>query len=157
MHYVGLIPTLLIILWGRRAGFRGPAAVYVVTYIVVLIVWPFYEPRLWIPIIPLLVLYGVRVARSFPPTRRVRIAIAAYVALYAVGGIMSLAYITRATLAGKNFMSVYGRRGGLASPGHEKTMHDTYAKIIIQRFDGNNAAWSSLRTAGSQKLKEGGQ
>jgi hypothetical protein len=52
--------------------------------------------------------------------------------------------MTRITLSGEKFRSVYGVAGGLASPGHEQSMHNTYARIIIRRFDADNPAWRTF-------------
>jgi hypothetical protein len=85
-----------------------PVAVYAVAYCGIILVWPFYDPRFWMPIWPVVALSLWLAAgrwRSVPP---VRLAVAAYVAVFLALGLVALGISTRLSLAGPRFAQIYG-------------------------------------------------
>lgn len=104
---------LMILKWPRRLT---PSRVYVLTYVIILAVWPRPSPRLWMPIMPLI---AGEVASALWRLRQPRWAdamIVSYCAWFALTGLAALAYSSRVTFAGKNFATVYGNKSGTAKP-----------------------------------------
>jgi hypothetical protein len=90
--------------------------IYLVTSLIVLIAWPNPAPRLWMPIIPLVV---AEVSTALPSIDRpawLPTAAASYVVWVAMTGIAALAYTTRISLSGDRFPQLYGKSGGMADP-----------------------------------------
>jgi hypothetical protein len=145
---VTLIGLVSIVVFARgisRMQFSGTIRVYLLTYMAILVAWPFFDPRLWMPILPLLVLGMVTLVHSSPRSPRVQLAVAAWAFLYIGFGAAALAYTTRISWSGENFRSRYGFNGGLAAVGHHDPIHDSYARMIIKRFDSANPAWRTLQ------------
>jgi hypothetical protein len=73
-------------------------------------VWPFYDPRFWLPVIPLLIAYSAvslrRVARGAMGGEF----LGAYVIAFAVMGLVALAATTSLTFSGDKFPEAYGYR-----------------------------------------------
>src|SRR5688500_10015163 len=51
----GLVPALFFFATRKLAPWSRPVSVYVVAYLVMLTVWPFFTTRLWVPLIPLII------------------------------------------------------------------------------------------------------
>ncbi len=111
----GAVPTvgillLLLILGGLLTKQRhfGPTEVFFYCYTGVLFVWPFFDARFWLPVIPLLIAYSglslERVARMRTP----KIVIVTYCIVFAALGVAAIGYSTRITFAGSRFPDVYG-------------------------------------------------
>ena len=108
--FAAILSTLL------RMRAITPARIYVVSYLLLLIVWPFPTPRLWMPMIPLIFVEAaegfVRVHRS----RWMTVAAGTYASWLALTGVAALAFTTRISLSGEKFPQMYGRSGGMADP-----------------------------------------
>lgn len=91
----------------------NPARVYLLTYVMILAVWPGPSSRLWMPIIPLIVAEIGLVVSRLPQLRYKTPLVAAYSAWFALTGILALAHTSRISLSGTDFPSVYGRNGGM--------------------------------------------
>lgn len=144
MPFIGLLPGALLAGTFRNAGWRAPVFVYVGSYLAILLVWPFYAERLWMPIIPLAILHAAAGLKSLDLGAWGRRATVAVVGLFAAGGVACLLYMTSISLARETFRARYGFAGGLANPGHETGIHNTYVRIIVKRFDSGNPAWATL-------------
>jgi hypothetical protein len=144
LKLVGLVPAAILLYTARRAGWKGPVAYYFAAYMLIILAWPFFTQRLWMPIIPVILLHGGAGLAALRPGRMARRAIHLCMAWFILTGAACLAYMTRVSLSGVNFRARYGFAGGLASPGHEDTMHNTYVRIIVKRFDADNPAWQTL-------------
>jgi hypothetical protein len=142
--WLGILPMVFLLGTVRRAKWRPPVSIYVISYGLILLAWPFFARRLWLPILPLLILHAGAALRTFTLPRWGRRVVAAYIAFFILTGVACLGYITRITLAGKKFRAEYGVAGGMASPEHEMTMHNTYARKIISRLDSGREAWKTL-------------
>jgi hypothetical protein len=91
----------------KRWRFRA-VDVFFLAYAGILSLWPFYDPRFWIPILPLAfgavwsVIMTVRV-------RAVRAAVAAYLLIFAASGVSSLAYsIHMSLVSATRFAETFG-------------------------------------------------
>lgn len=94
-------------LWLRRQNF-GAVEIYTLAFTFILLAWPYYGPRLWLPIVPLvmgLVTLGCQQHFKRPKLRQ---AIVLYLTLFSILGIGALGYSTRISLAGPKFPKLYG-------------------------------------------------
>jgi hypothetical protein len=82
--------------------------VYLVTFIAILLLWPYNDARFWLPVIPLIWLTILGCLRPWLTTRW-RIAIAAtLLAMNLLGGAAALTYSTRLSWSGARFADRYG-------------------------------------------------
>lgn len=93
--------------WSRRRTI-GAADIYVVCYSLLVAAFPFYDARYWIPAFPFLIGHLVLAGEPVFCKPAVRLATAAYLGLFAVLGLVGLAYSTRVSYAGDRFPDVYG-------------------------------------------------
>ncbi len=117
---------------------RTPAGVYLATSIVLLILWPYNTPRLWLPIVPLLIAYLESAPLRFTPGPVSRWMMRGYLACFVAAGLVSLAYTTRITFSGKDFPKVYGLAGGMSAPdprtGRVDELHNERARALMRRY-----------------------
>lgn len=91
LSFIGAM-ALALMLGGvvtRRKQF-SVVDVFFVSYLAVLLVWPYYDPRFWLPVIPLLIAYiglTLKLAMQYRFTRQV---VAAYLFLFSVIGVVAL-------------------------------------------------------------------
>jgi hypothetical protein len=105
----GAVVALLVAVGvARRSRPPGPAEVFLGAYTAVLLMWPYYDPRFWLPLIPLLIAYAALGAARAGDLART--AADAYLLLFAVLGVFVLVASTRTTFAGPNFPDAYGDR-----------------------------------------------
>ena len=83
----------------------SPTEVFLVCYIGILFVWPYYDARFWLPIVPLLIAYSVLAVRNLRVPKAV---ITIYCVIFAIIGFGVIAYSTRITFAGSKFPDRYG-------------------------------------------------
>jgi len=97
----------LLTLGGLAAKRReaGPTEVFLICYVVILFVWPYYDVRFWLPVIPLLIAYS---ALSVKRVRLPRGVVMIYCLVFAVFGFVAIAYSTRISFAGSSFPDKYG-------------------------------------------------
>ena len=138
----GVASGFVAILMMRRVGALSPSRVYMLTYLVVLAIWPQPSPRLWMPIIPLI---AGEIAFAIARRQRARwstVLAGAYAGWFVLVGLAALAYSSRITFSGNDFARVYGRNGGLASPGFaerdDKSIHgrryNEEAQKLLERY-----------------------
>jgi hypothetical protein len=81
---------------------------YVAGFASIVFAYPWFDTRLWLPVLPLmmgLILIG---ARRLIPSRLLRPAIVAYCVVFCLLGMVALGYSTRLTFAGSKFPDLYG-------------------------------------------------
>ncbi len=103
---IGLILFLLTIV-GLATKRRdiGLTDVFLVCYMGILFAWPYYDPRFWLPVVPLLIAYLVLAIKSLRlPNSMVMI----YCIVFSTLGLVAIAYSTRITFAGSAFPDRYG-------------------------------------------------
>jgi hypothetical protein len=94
-------------LWEKRR--RLDASVwYVAGYASIVFAYPWFDTRLWLPVLPLLMGYVLLGARRLAPFHLLRPAIFAYFSVFCLLGIFALGYSTRLTFAGSQFPDLYG-------------------------------------------------
>jgi hypothetical protein len=139
------LAVVLAGLASRRRELRAVDA-FVAAYVLLLFVWPFEDPRFWLPVLPYLAGYGaVAVERAAPRLRARRLA-AAWLVLFASAGAGALAYSTRLTLSGASFpdrygdgtlMRTYRLAYGLPDPGDGIVVDRALA--VLRRYDPRTA------------------
>jgi len=81
----------------------GVIETYVLSYTAVIFVWPFYDPRFWLPVIPLLITYTWLLLGRFANGKIVPRACLAYVMLFVVMGIFSIVSNTAVSFSHSGF------------------------------------------------------
>lgn len=81
---------------------------YVLGYACIVLTYPWYDARLWLPLVPLSVGYILIGLRCLGPLRVLRPIVLTYCALYCLLGVVALGYSTRLTFAGRRFPDLYG-------------------------------------------------
>lgn len=118
---------------------RSPASIYLITFLLLLFLWPYNASRLWLPIVPLLIGYAERASLKFEPGRKWLRFVKVYRAWFVFTGLLALAYTTRITLSGPDFSNVYGKQGGMAIPdprtGAINEFHNARVRVLKKRFD----------------------
>ena len=97
----------LLVLSGLATKRReiGSTEIFLVCYMGILFVWPYYDARFWLPVIPLVGAYSVLAVKTlnFP-----KVAVATYCIVFAMLGFGAIAYSTRISFAGSKFPDKYG-------------------------------------------------
>jgi hypothetical protein len=81
---------------------------YVAGFAAIVFAYPWFDTRLWLPVLPLLIGYVLLGARRMVPSRLLRPAVLAYCSVYCLLGVVALGYSTRLTFAGARFPDLYG-------------------------------------------------
>ena len=87
----------------------GPTDAFVIGYLAILGAWPLYDPRLWLPLIPLLISYCTLTVASIA-ARHHRVPgklVAVYLMFYSVMGMEWLASSTMITFSRSAFLTMY--------------------------------------------------
>jgi hypothetical protein len=109
---MGLLLFLLLLLGlAQKRKEVGPCEVFLVSYMVVLLFWPYEDARYWLPIMPFVGGYAILAVKGL---RLPKVVVTVYCVAYATLGFGAIAYNTRITFAGSNFPDRYGD-GGLRS------------------------------------------
>lgn len=137
----GLLITGLILrgLWLRRRSF-GTWEITFLTYSGLIFVWPYFDNRFWLPILPLIV---VLIAQALIEAARLEcfkfIAIALCI-WFSVAGTAAIVYSTRISWAGTRFVEFYGNgslRGTYRAAyfGQPNIVEDKDALLLLKRYD----------------------
>ena len=90
----------------RRKQF-GVIEAYFIAYVAIIFVWPFADPRFWLPVIPLLMAYSGLALQRLMQGAMAREFLRGYVVLFAVIGLVALATSTALTFSGSRFPDAY--------------------------------------------------
>lgn len=93
--------------WEKRRNLDA-SVWYVVAYASIVFAYPWFDTRLWLPVLPLLMGYVLIGARRLVPSGPLRPAIFAYCSVFCLIGMVALGYSTRLTFAGSQFPDLYG-------------------------------------------------
>ncbi len=94
-------------IWEKRRTLDAPVW-YVAGYASIVFAYPWFDTRLWLPVLPLLMGYVLVGAKRVTPLRLLRPAIFVYCFLFCLLGIIALGYSTRVTFAASQFPDLYG-------------------------------------------------
>jgi hypothetical protein len=93
--------AFLYLLFIRRNNIPFIVRIYLLFYSALMFYWPFYDPRFWVPVIPLIVAVVVQVI----PTRTTawKIGLSLFMAAYVVLGVAASGYMTYTSLTKEAF------------------------------------------------------
>jgi hypothetical protein len=106
--FLGALVFLLVFggIAARRRQF-SVVEVYFVSYVAILLIWTGYDPRYWLPVIPLLIMYcGMSLGR-FLERGIARHLVTGYVFLFIAAGILTLTLNTTLSYSGRRFADLY--------------------------------------------------
>ena len=114
-YLVGLV-AWMVVLYGAYRLYPCkpffPLLLYFVSYAALMLAWPFYDPRYWLPLLPVLIIMLLTAVKDleshWPPAR---FAFRLYMVVFFVLGSAALLISTRVSLSGKDFSEVFGKRG----------------------------------------------
>jgi hypothetical protein len=115
LHLLGLA-VWVIVLRGAQLMIRRrcllPFVLYFFFYTALMVTWPYYDPRFWLPLLPVLaVLFFAAVedlAQRWPVVRPFCVV---YLTLFLLPGLAAILFSTRISLAGAQFSELYGDGG----------------------------------------------
>jgi len=115
LPFIGALVSALVVggIASRRKQF-SPVEAYMVSYASVLLVYAYYDPRYWLPVLPLVIAYSAMSLEPFVEWGIGRGVLTGYVLAFAAVGIVTLALNTALSFSGFRFANLY--------PGY----HDTY-------------------------------
>jgi len=105
---IGLLIALLI-LKGLLSRRQHPVVVdiFFISYVAVILAWPFYATRFWLPVLPFLIVYAAIPVRRFFQKEICKFAVVAYATLFAIFGVVQLASLTTISISGSRIGDVY--------------------------------------------------
>lgn len=108
LPFIGALAFLLVLggIASRRKRFSA-VDVYFLSYLAVLLVWPFYDPRFWLPVIPLLIAYCGLSLRQLAQRGIARQILNGYLFLFAAVGLVTLTLNTAVSFSGASFTDMY--------------------------------------------------
>ena len=139
---VGFLGVLGWALWRRRRNV-GPAEVFTAAVTAIMLIWPFKDPRFWLPVLPLflgLIAWALIPTLSRSTWRRVLVLIVGW---FVAVGLAGQVYNTRISLAGEQFPTrfadaylgpVYRAAWGLRSA-LDTVPVDSTALHVLRRFE----------------------
>jgi hypothetical protein len=98
---VAVLPVIAAGVWRRRT--LGVSEVFALAVSIVLIVWLEPASRLWMPILPILIGYGVVGARALAHRPIARAGVILYILLFSAVGVATLGKSVRLSLSGSSF------------------------------------------------------
>lgn len=142
----GMVSAIGYLVTLRRPVRPTPVGIYLLSYVAVLVFWPYDSPRLWMPITPLLLALVVSSIGRLSWTPPVKLVITGYTAWFVLTGLGAIAYTTRISLSGDKFAQLYGRNGGMGSGNQEgpytpesMAPYNALADSVLRRYGGH--AW----------------
>lgn len=91
-----------------RSGSHLPLPLYFASYSVLMLLWPSYDPRFWLPLLPVLAMLLLQGVRPLLPRQAVRAAVGVYAAGFVALGFAALGFSARLSLSGRDFGEHYG-------------------------------------------------
>lgn len=94
-------------LW-RRMSRLAPLDIYLLGYAGLVLLWPFYQTRFWMPVVPILLMYVIEGLRGSWRLRFVQTATICFCAPIVGFGLVAISYSTWLTFSGPEFQNRYG-------------------------------------------------
>jgi hypothetical protein len=113
VYLVGLAAWSAV-LYGAYLLFRDksflPILIYFILYVTVLLIWPYYDPRFWLPLLPILLYMSLKAMKGLENRWSLtRFAFRAYIVWFIFLGGAALLISSRVSLSGKDFSEVFGQ------------------------------------------------
>ena len=119
LPFVGLFVCVLAVAGVSGRKTMGVVETYFVSYAAIILVWPFYDPRFWLPVIPFLIAYSALALKRVIKWNSGEPIVASYVMMFVLAGLVTMVCNTVLSLSGSKF-------GDLYSEGH---YHSTYCAV----------------------------
>ena len=103
LSFIGALGFVLVLVGvaARRKQF-SVVDVFFISYLAVLLAWPYYDPRYWLPVIPLLIGYCALALKLVVRYRVAKSVAGAYLAVYFIIGLAALASNTSLSYADRS-------------------------------------------------------
>jgi hypothetical protein len=134
-----VIGLILRGIWLRRRFF-GVLEIILLTYGILIFVWPYLDARFWLPALPLFTGFIALALVDAAKSQMLKFAGIALCVWFVVAGLAALAYSTRISLAGNRFADIYGD-GNLrptyraAFLGQTNDLVNSDAMYLLKRYD----------------------
>ncbi len=116
--------VLAIGMWRARRSI-SPVWVYFTGYSAIVLIWPFGDPRFWLPVLPIAAAFGLVALGGWTSRAAGRAVIALGMAVFAGLGLLALAVTARVSLSGEQFPAYY----------NSGVYRDTYLAAWQQKHD----------------------
>ena len=104
---IGLL-VLVAVLAGILRHRRSAVSVFGLSYFLIIFVWSYYDPRFWLPVLPLMFAWIALGIEPWLKIPRARFMTVAFLVYFVVTGAGTLVYTTRITFGGSRFPEMYG-------------------------------------------------
>ena len=132
--------SLVLILQGIAITMKreiSPTTVFLCSYSLVIFSWPWYDPRFWFPVIPLLIGYaGLAVKQVIVRHRSLKTFGRLYLATFVLIGAVTLGWSTAVTFSGSRFPDTYQEFSKSQFP---ESFRPTYCAAFRSCADGADA------------------
>lgn len=123
-------------------------SVYFISYSAIMLTWPFYDSRFWLPVLPFIFIGIMSLLDNLKSySSYLKYIAICYFSIYAIVGMIALGYSTQISLSGNDISEYYGN-GNMIKMTYRKALNNGYPvnrkhvdkKIvhIIRRFERNN-------------------
>lgn len=131
--------VFLLGLWTRRFNLDS-LLLYVIGFACIVFAYPWFDTRLWLPLLPFVFAYAFLGLKRVLSTRVLHTLLSTYCCVYCLLGVVALVYSTRITYSGSRFPDVYGDgrlRGTykVAFQGEKRPDVDADALDLLRRYD----------------------
>jgi len=104
---VGLSVCILAVVGASRRKTIGVVETYLASYAAIILAWPFYDPRFWLPVIPFLIAYtALALERVIKWKNGARI-VKCYVMMFVLAGLVTMVSNTALSFSGPRFGDLY--------------------------------------------------
>ena len=138
-----------------------PTTVFLFSYFLIVFTWPFYDPRFWLPVIPLIMAYaGLAIQHVVIRHQWFKIFVRCYVATFALIGTIALGWSTMVTFSGSRFPDTYYKFSSLLAVNQDELQfaglfRSTYSAACRSceesQDDHNRFAWPKIDANGVLK------
>jgi len=105
---IGILAFALVfagVAWRKE---RGVIETYFISYVALILVWPFYDPRFWLPVIPFLIAYSGLALKRLARAELATQILEGYVMMFVIVGLVTLASNTAVSYSVSRFADAYG-------------------------------------------------
>ena len=104
---IGALLMMVLLAGIHIRGQLGPTGIYVLGYLLIMFTWPYYDPRFWLPILPLVIAYAGLTLKRLQQFSICGTAAEVYSLTFVAMGIVALLSSTMITFSGQNFPNLY--------------------------------------------------
>jgi len=105
---IGILAFALVLAGVAWRKERGVVETYFLSYVAFILVWPFYDPRFWLPVIPFLMAYSGLALKRLVQAELATQLLAGYVMMFVAMGLVTLASNTAVSFSFSGFADTYG-------------------------------------------------